>query len=272
MTRRLRWVSFLAPNMAPVYEWMASFIGDRLGYETTFSTGRSFADFASGAADVGFVCGLPYVELTRLHPSPVELLGAPVLEGDRYTNRPIYFSDVIVSSESIAASFADLEGRSWSYNEPHSHSGYNVVCHRLVEIGAGAEFFGEIVAAGWHQRSIEMVANKEVDASAIDSQVLGIELRDSPELRKRIKVVDVLGPSTIQPVVASRRLEGRLKDDIKGVLIEMHRDADARAAFAHGFVRRWEEIDDSAYNDIRGMLEAVERAGVSLRHTSAFPR
>jgi phosphonate transport system substrate-binding protein len=272
MTRRLRWVSFLAPNMAPVYKWMASFVGDRLGYETSFSTGRSFKDFASGAADVGFICGLPYVELTRLQSSPVELLAAPVLDGDRYGDHPVYFSDVIVSSDSDAASFGDLQGRSWSYNEPHSHSGYNVVCHRLVEMGAGAEFFGEIVAAGWHQRSIDMVANKEIDASAIDSQVLGIELRDQPELRKRIKVIDILGPSTIQPVVAATKLEDRVKDDIRAVLFEMGRDAGARDAFAHGFVRRWEAIDDSAYDDIRMMLGAVEGAGVGLGQTSVLPR
>jgi phosphonate transport system substrate-binding protein len=269
--RRLRWASFLAPNMAPVYEFIAAFVDDRLGYETSFSIGRSFAEFESGATDIGFICGLPYVELTRLDPAPVELLAAPVLRGDRYENRPIYFSDVIVSSASGAASFDDLGGSSWSYNEPHSHSGYNVVCHRLTTMGKDAGFFGAIVGAGWHQRSIEMVAERVVHASAIDSQVLALEMRERPELAERIKIIDVLGPSTIQPVVAAARIDNKLKDDIRQALVELARDKDARQAIAYGFVDRWDEIDDSAYDDIRSMLEAVESAGVTLANRGSLP-
>jgi phosphonate transport system substrate-binding protein len=265
---RLRWVSFLAPNMAPVYQFVAKFVGDRLGYMTSFSVGRSFAEFESGAADIGFICGLPYVQLTRTAPSPVELLAAPVLYGNRYDDRPIYFSDVIVSADSPIAGFKQLRGRSWSYNEPRSHSGHNLVCHKLVELGSGARFFSRIVGAGWHQRSIDMVAAREVDASAIDSQVLAIELRDRPELRNRIKIVDVLGPSTIQPVVAATRLDQRLKYDVKQVLTEMSLEVGARAPLAHGYVDRWEAIEDAAYDDIRAMLASVENAGVDLHRVS----
>ena len=51
-----------------------------------------------------------------------------------------------------------------------------------------------------------MVAAGEVDAAAIDSQVLAIELRDHPALAAELRVIEVLGPSTIQPVVAARHL------------------------------------------------------------------
>jgi len=65
----------------------------------------------------------------RLDPPPVELLAAPVLEGERYRDQPIYFSDVIVARRNPARSFADLRGASWSYNDPDSHSGYGVVLY-----------------------------------------------------------------------------------------------------------------------------------------------
>jgi ABC-type phosphate/phosphonate transport system substrate-binding protein len=260
----LRWASFLAPNMAPVHQFVAGFVSRRLGYAATFSAGRSVAEFESRAVDIGFICGLPYVELAGRVPVPVEVLCAPVLSGERYGDRPIYFSDVIVSANSLISHWEDLRGRSWSYNEPHSQSGYNVVCHRLVELNEGARFFGGIVAAGWHQRSINMVASGEVEASAIDSQVLEIELRERPHLRDLIKIIDVLGPSTIQPVVASTRIDEKLRDDVKQIFFEMGRDADARAVLAHGFVSRWQAMDDSDYDDIRRMLAAVKAAGVSL--------
>jgi phosphonate transport system substrate-binding protein len=261
---RLRWANFLAPNIAPVYEFIARFVGRQLGVETTFTTGRTYAEFESGASDVGFICGLPYVELADLDPSPIKLLAAPVLEGDRYEDRPICFSDVIVGADSSARSFADIKGCSWSYNEPSSHSGHNLTCYRLVELGADTRFFAQICEAGWHQRSIEMVASGEVDASAIDSQILAVELRERPELAGQIKIIDTLGPSTIQPVVAATHLPEAVREDISQVLKGMAEVPEARARLAWGYFKRFVEVADSDYDDIRSMRRAAVSAGVDL--------
>ncbi len=59
-------------------------------------------------------------------------------------------------------------------------------------------FFGEMVEVGFHQIAIQMVAEGSVDGAAIDSQVLGLALSEDPALVDRIRVVDVLGPSTVQ--------------------------------------------------------------------------
>src|SRR5262249_24280321 len=160
---------------------------------------------------VSFLYGLPYVRLTRRRPPQVELLAAPLLRGPRYGGRPVYFSDVIVRRDSRFRSFADLRGCRWSYNEPDSHSGYGVTCYRLVQMGETGGFFGKVVAAGLQQRSIRPVCAGKVDASAIDSHVLALELHIRPDLAGRLRVIDTLGPSTVQPVVASRRLPESLR-------------------------------------------------------------
>ncbi|HEX5572259.1 MAG TPA: PhnD/SsuA/transferrin family substrate-binding protein, partial [Ktedonobacterales bacterium] len=92
----IRFVTFLAPNMRPVYQRIARAVGQRLRRETTLEVGASFDVFARGEVDVGFICGLPYVELARQEPPPVVPLAAPVLQGERYGGQPIYFSDVVV--------------------------------------------------------------------------------------------------------------------------------------------------------------------------------
>ncbi|HAC46119.1 MAG TPA: phosphate ABC transporter substrate-binding protein, partial [Chloroflexi bacterium] len=51
----------------------------------------------------------------------------------------------------------------------------------------------------FHQESIRRVAAAQVEGSAVDSHVLGVEMRDHPELADRIRVICTLGPSTIQP-------------------------------------------------------------------------
>jgi len=260
MNAKLRVATFLAPNMLPIYEFLADAFGRELGTGAELVVGASFDQFANGEIDAGFICGLPYVQLARQTPAPVEVLAAPVLSGDRYAGRPIYFSDVIVHRDSRVRTFADLRGRSWAYNDVDSHSGYNLTRHHLVTMGETRGFFGCVVEAGFHQHALRMVAVGEVDA-AIDSQVLAIELRDDPGLASELRVIEVLGPSTIQPVVAARHLPVDVKVALRTALLRMGDDPAGRAALAKGFVERFVPVTDGDYDDIRMMLVAAEQAG-----------
>ena len=256
----VRFATFLAPNMIGVYWFVADYVGREVGVPTKLAVGSSFDQFAAGEADVGFICGLPYVHLAREPYPPVELLAAPLLQGERYEGRPIYFSDVIVHVDSPYQSFPDLRGRSWAFNDPDSHSGYNVTRHRLVSMGETRGFFGRVVEAGSHQRSIRMVCSGEVDAAAIDSQVLAVELRDHPELGAQLRVIDTLGPAGIQPVVAASSLPDELKAAIRAALLAMGDDPVARVRLAHGFIERFVPVTDEDYDDVRAMLVAAEEA------------
>jgi phosphonate transport system substrate-binding protein len=201
----------------------------------------------------------------------VEPLAAPVLAGARYASRPVYYSDVIVRRDSPIGSLEDLRGRSWAYNEPASHSGHTVTLYSLVRMGAEPGFFAKVVEAGFHQRAIRLVHSGAVDAAAIDSQVLAVEVRDHPDLAS-LRVVGSFGPSTIQPVVAASRLPRRLKDQIRNLLVELGDDSTARTALDHGLIDRFTVVDDGAYGDIRAMLAVIEAAGwTSLTQTTAEP-
>jgi phosphonate transport system substrate-binding protein len=258
----LRFASCLAPNVMPMYEAVAAFVGERLGMPTTIEECDDYDRWAAADRDdVHFVCSLPYVELARLGPPEVEVIAAPVLQGSRYENRPVYYSDVIVARDAPFGEFADLKGASWAYNEPRSHSGYGITRYTLVRMGETNGFFSEVIEAGFHQDSIRMVADGEVDASAIDSQVLEVELRDHPEIAERIRVIESLGPSTIQPVTVAKRLPEDLRRKIQNALLEMGDHPEGRWALELGMVRRFVPADEGTYKDIRDMVEACEKAG-----------
>ena len=258
---RLRIGTYLAPNILPVYEAVTDEIGRRLGLPTELVVETDYESCARDENDVCFVCSLPYVMFERQGISPAEPVAAPVLQGERYAGAPVYFSDVIVHRESPFRSFEDLRGRSWSYNEPLSHSGYGITRFHLLRMGETSGFFGEVVEAGFHEESIRMVSQAQVDASAIDSQVLAVALRDDLALRKSLRVIGALGPSTIQPVAVSKRLPRGLREDIRGVLLGMGEDPSCRERLDLGLVDRFVAVDSSSYDDIRMMVDVCEAAG-----------
>jgi phosphonate transport system substrate-binding protein len=255
--RALRAVTFLAPNQQAVLAFVVGYLGKKLNCETQLAVGSSYQDLYD--YDLSFICGLPYVLRTspREHPSRIEAIAAPVLKGDRFQSRPIYFSDVIVRRDSPFRSFADLRGCCWAYNEPESQSGYGITRYTLLQMGATDGFFGRVVRAFYHQQAIRMVCDGQVDAAAIDCQVLEIELGERPELAAHLRIIDSLGPSTIQPIAAAASMPQSLKDEIRHILAEMHTDSVATEQLGRACIDHYAAVTDSDYDDIRAMLESV---------------
>ena len=175
--------------------------------------GGDWRDLAAGQIDLAFVCSPPLIWLG----GAVEAIAAPVLCDARFRGRPLYCSDVVVARDASFSSLGDLRGARWAYNEPSSWSGYWVT---LAQVGDWS-YFGEVVAAGYHQRAIRMVAAGKVDGAAIDCQVLAVELRNHPELARQVRIVDSLGPGPIQPVVVRADLDPEVKGRLQRRLFRL---------------------------------------------------
>jgi phosphonate transport system substrate-binding protein len=245
--------------MLGVYAFIVRRLAEKLGRPAELFVGSDYAQMTT-EADAGFLCGLAYVELVEGEPA-LEPVAAPVLRGERYAGRPVYFSDVVVHRDSPFRTFADLRGCSWSYNEPLSHSGYGITRFQLVQLGETEGYFGQVIEAGWHERSLRLVCSGEVDASAIDSHVLALTLRDRPDLAEHLRVIDSFGPSTIQPVVVARHLGEPLKADIRAALLELADEPQAQPHLERGLVERFVAVDDRSYDDLRQMRDTCARAG-----------
>ena len=219
--RPLLFATYLAPNIRPLYEFAAATCGG-----SQLVDGHDWRDLAGAHIDVAFVCSPPLIWLG----GAVEAIAAPVLADPRFDGCPLYSSEVVVSSTSTCTSLGDLRGARWAYNEPSSWSGYWVT---LARVGSW-EYFGEVVAAGSHQRALRMVADGEVDGSAIDSQVLAVELRDHPKLAERVRVVDTLGPFPAQPVVVRADLDPGVKHAVRAQMLSLRGDELDRH-FVRGF-------------------------------------
>jgi phosphonate transport system substrate-binding protein len=210
-----------------------------------------------GVIHVGWICGLPYVRRTDRPRSGMELLAAPVMRGARYAGRPVYFSDIVVLRDHAARTFHDLRGACWAYNEPGSHSGYNIVRYQLAQLGERENFFGMAVETGAHQDTLRMIVDGRVDASAIDSAVLETELRRRPALRKQLRVVETWGPSPAPPWVISRRAPAGLRKRLRQVMLGMHREAAGRSILREARMLRFGGVSDRDYDPIRHMARVA---------------
>jgi phosphonate transport system substrate-binding protein len=256
----LVFANFLAPNITSVYADVAARVGRALGVPALLVEGKDWEQLRDGSVDVAFLCGLPYVRLVGERRGMLQPLAAPVLDEARYQDRPVYFSDVIVHRDSPFWSFGDLRGRSWAYNDPDSHSGCLLVRYHLLQMGETEAFFGRRTFSGRHLESIRQVITGEIDASAIDSQVLGVERLRNRDLAGEIRVIATLGPSTIPVVAATARVPEAVQARISTALCQLGREPESRAVLASGLIRRFTPIEDRAYDDIRQKLAAVESA------------
>jgi phosphonate transport system substrate-binding protein len=233
--------------------WLAAQTGLPLAFADNIDWRERYARLDAREIDLAWICGLPYVKRAE-HVRP---LAAPVNRGNRYGGQPIYFSDVIVRADSLIASTGDLAGIRWAYNEPGSWSGYCVVAHWLASAGRTWNFFGEVVEAGSHQAALAMIQRREIDAAAIDSTVLDLELARDPALARKLRVIDTLGPSPQPPWVAGSHVPPEAQAKIQAALLDMHRDPTGRLILAAGLIDRFVTVDDTDYDPIRQMATAA---------------
>lgn len=266
----LTFTSCQAPIAEPFCREVVAWLAERWGKPLRFIAHISWQEreqlFAEGQIDVAWICGAPYVEKVAQPEANLELLVAPVAAATRYQNQPVYFSDVVVHRDSPFHTLADLRGRSWAYNEPHSHSGYRVVQYALAQLGERQGYFGRVVASGAHQRSLQLILDQQIEASAIDSTVLEMVCAQDPTIAPHIRIIDTFGPSPMPPWCVNQHLPELLRQELRHLLLHLHEDEAGQAILARHQLRRFAAVTDQSYDVIRQMGQMGRGVQLSAYH------
>lgn len=267
--------AFVSDKGVKVYDGLSTYLSKKLGWEVKVVSGLSYAEaddmLDKGTIQVGFVCGLPYTH--KFAEGKYELAAIPVMgmkkgtfaDANGYEDIPgKYYSYTIVRKDSPIASWADLKGKSYAFNDMGSNSGYNMPRYKLVQLGAkGWDYFSKVVVSGSHEESIRLVSKGAVDASSVDSLVLDYDrsIKDPDALN--VKIIEHLHPggAGAPPVVISKKADPEIKKSLTDALTGMHNDPDGKKILEQALLLRFDAPNDANYDDIRKMEKAAKDAG-----------
>ncbi|GMR09301.1 MAG: phosphate/phosphite/phosphonate ABC transporter substrate-binding protein [Anaerolineae bacterium] len=243
-------------SYTPLLEYMSQ----KLQRPVDLVQGRNYAEINDlvrrGEVDLAFVCSSAYV---AGHDSfDMQLLVAPRVHGET-----VYYSELIVPSESPVTSMDQLRGAVFAFTDPMSNSGRLYPTFLVQELGeTPSGFFDRTFFTYSHDEAIRAVAEGLADAAAVDSLVLDYTIARSPEIGERVRVIHRSPPFGIPPIVVSPGIRPQLRAELLKIFLEMDESPQGRLALAELDIDEFTLIDASAYDSVHELASQVQ----------AFPR
>jgi len=273
--------AFVSEKGLPIYNELAKYLSRKLSRNVDLISGLTYEEadlmLRRGIIQVGFVCGLPYVQ--NVKQGIYSLVAMPVVKNAKhkfpnsidYSKTPgKYYSYTIVRKGSEIKSWEDLKGKSYAYNEITSNSGYNMPRYKLIQLGVKSweDYFSSIRVSGSHEESIRLVANGIVDASSVDSLVLDYDRSIEDINAKNVVIIETLKPggAGVPPVVISSKADPALKTKLQSTLITMHQDPIGKRLLDKALLASFIRPNDHNYDDIREMENAAKRENFTDHH------
>jgi phosphonate transport system substrate-binding protein len=205
-----------------------------------------------GNVDAAFICGAPYVDDKMRFGA--ELLAAPQVDGS-----PFYRSFIIVHRDSDIQSFDDLKGRSFAFTDPKSNSGKLYPTYLLARRGDRTEdFFAKYIYSYSHNKSVELVAKKEVDGAAVESLIYEYMQKKKSPYVQQTRIIDQSPYFGSPPLVATPKSATFIKKKIIEILLNMHQDPKGKTILTPLLIEKFVQVKDSNYDSVREMLSFVK--------------
>lgn len=250
----------VAPVYSPqttlrLYQALATYLGHRLNRPTELIQGKTYDEIndmiRSGEVTLAIVCTNAYLE--GQEDFGLEALVVPQIHG-----QTVYYSYLIVPSDSPARSLVDLRGKTFAFSDPLSNSGRLVPVYYLAQMGETPEtFFGRTIFTYSHDNSVRAVMRKLVDGAAVDSLVYEFMVRQDPEVSAKTRILIRWGPYGINPVVVHPQLDPVLKERLRTLFLTMHEDPEGKQVLRALNIDRFLPPDATNYETVRLMRRRV---------------
>ncbi len=204
------------------YHELLDYIAGNLGQQIQLVQRKTYAEInkliGQGQIDIAFVCSGPYALAGKKF--AFEALAIPQVRGSH-----LYQSYLIVNRDSPFQKLEDLKGKSFAFTDPESNTGKLVPTYWLKKKKATPEaFFEKTIYTHSHDNSIMAVALSLVDGAAVHSQIWEYYNRKNSQYTSKTRIIKKSEPFGNPPVVASSHLPPKIKERIRQLLYNMHRN------------------------------------------------
>lgn len=204
--------------------------------------------FENGELDAGIVCA--YLAVIGTEEGIIENISMPIVDG-----KETFTSYIITQKDSDIVEFDDLQGRSFAFSDPLSHSGYFYTKYDLEKRNHNIDdFFSKTYFTYSHDNTILAVANGLVDGGATHSSVYQ-QLKDNNDpVLENIKVIAEGTYVGNSPIVVNPKIDGDLKKELKEVIQGMHLNERGQKALKQLNFDRFVDPDAQLFQPIVDMM------------------
>ena len=240
---------------------LLNYLQDKIGMNIEYVDREDYAAInrmlEKGDLEAAFVCSGPYVEGND--DFGLELLAVPQANGET-----VYYSYIIVPTDSPYQKFEDLRGKKFAFTDPLSNTGKLVPTYMLAQRGeTPSTFFKEIIYTTSHDKSIKAVSYHLVDGAAVDSLIWEYLRTTDPKLTSQTRILEKSPPYAIPPVVVPVNLDKELKSRLKEALLNAHLDPRGNEILLKMNIDKFVVIDDNSYDSIRTMQNWLKKKQTS---------
>lgn len=209
------------------YEPLADYLSEKLGQPVKIVQRNTYGEInelmSFDQIDVAIVCSSSYILSANM-----ELLAVPQIQSST-----TYESLIITQADRPITSFNQLRGKTFAFTDPISTTGTVYPLSRIYALGEKPEtFFKTYFYTYNHEKSINAVAEKLVDGASVDSTVWSNVIKNSPDLSKKLKIIEKSPPFPNSPVVARKDLAAATKEKIKQVFLDMANQQEGQQVLA----------------------------------------
>lgn len=244
-----------AGNTVYLYERLNEYISKKLGQNVELVSKKNYSEMneliENAEVDIASVCS---GAIAFLKDDSYVLLAIPVVNG-----KSKYQSYFIVKKNFEYKDLKSLKGKTIAFTDKLSFSGtlYPLYFFKNNDIDI-EKYFSNIYFTGNHDKSIYLVSKGVVDIAPVDSLIYEHEKIVSPEVINNTKVIFKSPDFPIPPIIASKKINVRLLNRIKSILINMDKDEKGRKILRQLNIDRFEDGLGYDYSDVIKISREVE--------------
>ena len=242
----------LVEDLKPISEYLS----ERLGVKVEAFTASNYIGvvegLGSGSVDFGIIP--PFSSLLAQKQSNAK----PILTSKGKTGKPGYTAELYVRKDSGIKSLQDVKGKKVAFVDPSSSSGYIYPGAMLVNAGLNLDKDISYQFSGGHDKSLQLLLNKDVDVIATFDGVEDRYVKDFPQAKTDIQK---LATSDMIPgimVTVSSKMDKDLQDKLEKALGDIENDPKLKELFTKMFsITGFTDVDQEAYKKVEATAKVM---------------